>query len=381
MMPEGVRCGYTERLIGNWITYDTSVSNICEFAEQVYVRRNYKHVKVAGKEVFPDGRFVRDDDAQKAFSKLRSAIAGVYFWRITEAGRRGNLAEQQRMIKECDFAFRQAFAFCPYSPEAVFRYSNLLMSMGKIDDALMVAKTFQKLDPNNVSARGLIDQLNELRSKVGGTTQQRDPAQMQAQLAQAQGQMVQLEQSYRANPANVQAGMQLVSAYVQMQQGQAALNVLDTLARTGSNDVFTLLPVGQAYRQLGQNTQLVAVLGRAVPLSDQILADPQADNNRLQAALQTYQLAGIVPRMEECLNRLIKLSPTSPELFYDMGALLTFQRKTNAAIDALSNAVHHSNLRLKQTTNANDLRVFAATDTNYITLRAHPGFQKVISQK
>ncbi|NDD38007.1 MAG: hypothetical protein EB082_06310 [Verrucomicrobia bacterium] len=83
---------YSERLIGNWITYDTTVSNICEFAEQVYVRRNYKNVKVAGKQVFPDGRFVRDDDAQKAFSKLRSAIAGVYFWRINDAGRRGNLA-------------------------------------------------------------------------------------------------------------------------------------------------------------------------------------------------------------------------------------------------------------------------------------------------
>ena len=145
---------YSERLIGNWITYDTSVSNICEFAEQTYVRRNYSHVKVSGKEVFPDGRFVRDDDAQKAFSKLRSAIAGVYFWRINEAGRRGNLAEQQRMIKECDFAFKQAFAFCPFSPEAVFRYSNLLISLGKIEDALMIAKTFQKLDPNNRSEIG-----------------------------------------------------------------------------------------------------------------------------------------------------------------------------------------------------------------------------------
>ncbi len=366
---------YTERLIGNWITYDTSVSNICEFAEQVYVRRNYKHVKVGGKEVFPDGRFVRDDDAQKAFSKLRSAIAGVYFWRINEAGRRGNLAEQQRMIKECDFAFRQAFAFCPFSPEAVFRYSNLLMSMGRIDDALMIAKTFQKLDPNNRSARDLIDQLTDLRTKVGGT------AQMQGQLAQAQNQLVQLENAYRANPANAQVGLQLVGAYLQMKQGPAAMNLLDSLARIGSNDVFTLLPVGQAYRQLGQNTQLVSVLGRAVPLCDKILADPKADNAHLQTALQTYQLAGIVPRMEECLNRLLKLSPNSPELSYDLGALLTFERKTNAALDALSNAVHYSDLRLTQTTNAINLRTLATTDTNYNALRAHPQFQKIIAPK
>ena len=44
------------------------------------------------------------------------------------------------MIKEADFAFRQAFAFCPYSPEAVFRYVNLLLSLQRFDDALMVAR-------------------------------------------------------------------------------------------------------------------------------------------------------------------------------------------------------------------------------------------------
>ena len=135
---------------GTNLTFTTSARHNLKIGDQV---------TISGKEVFPDGRFVRDDDAQKAFSKLRSAIAGVYFWRINEAGRRGNLAEQQRMIKECDFAFRQAFAFCPYSPEAVFRYSNLLMSMGKIDDALMIAKTFQKLDPNNRSVREFLQSI------------------------------------------------------------------------------------------------------------------------------------------------------------------------------------------------------------------------------
>ena len=66
---------YSERLIGNWITYDTPVTNLCEFAERVYLRRDFK--KFAGSPMF-----VRDDNAQKAFSKLRSAIGGLYFWRF-----------------------------------------------------------------------------------------------------------------------------------------------------------------------------------------------------------------------------------------------------------------------------------------------------------
>ena len=48
----------------------------------------------------------------------------MYAWRVSDPDNKDPVA-QQRMIKEADFAFRQAFAFCPYSPEAVFRYVNL----------------------------------------------------------------------------------------------------------------------------------------------------------------------------------------------------------------------------------------------------------------
>src|SRR5437868_1854136 len=62
---------YSTRLIGDWIDYDTPIKDITEFAESVYVNKDYSKFK-------GDPRFVRDDDGQKAFSKLRSSIAGVY---------------------------------------------------------------------------------------------------------------------------------------------------------------------------------------------------------------------------------------------------------------------------------------------------------------
>src|SRR6185436_18793497 len=69
---------YAERLIGtNVVAYETPISNITAFAERVYVNKDYKGFK-------GDPRFVRDDDGQKAFSKLRSSIAGVYAWRVNE---------------------------------------------------------------------------------------------------------------------------------------------------------------------------------------------------------------------------------------------------------------------------------------------------------
>src|SRR5579859_39612 len=66
---------YSARLIGNWINYDTSVKQIAEFAEKVYKHRDFSDFKGSQK-------FIRDDHAQQAFSKLRSSIAGLYAWRL-----------------------------------------------------------------------------------------------------------------------------------------------------------------------------------------------------------------------------------------------------------------------------------------------------------
>ena len=81
---------YSDRLIGNWMTYETSVQEICAFAEKTYLHRDLTGFK-------GDPKFVRDDNAQKAFSKLRSAQGGLYFWRVSNTK---NVAENQRMLKE-----------------------------------------------------------------------------------------------------------------------------------------------------------------------------------------------------------------------------------------------------------------------------------------
>jgi hypothetical protein len=134
------------------------VKQITEFVEKVYLGRNFTGFT-------GDPRFVRDDQAQKAFSKLRSSIGGIYSWRLGLAPGGGmvprqylpkNAEESNRMIREADFAYKQAFAFCPYSPEAVFRYINLLVSTQRTADALLVAETCLKLDPYNGSVLSMV---------------------------------------------------------------------------------------------------------------------------------------------------------------------------------------------------------------------------------
>jgi Tfp pilus assembly protein PilF len=49
------------------------------------------------------------------------------------------------MADAADFAFRQAFALCPYSPEVVFRYVDFLMGQNRGADALLVVETAVKM--------------------------------------------------------------------------------------------------------------------------------------------------------------------------------------------------------------------------------------------
>ena len=83
-----------------------------------------------------DEQFVYNANACKTYSKLRSSIGGLYPCRPQQSA---SAHERQFMAKEADFAFRQALALCPYSPEAVQRYSRLLVEQGRKQDADLFA--------------------------------------------------------------------------------------------------------------------------------------------------------------------------------------------------------------------------------------------------
>jgi hypothetical protein len=123
--------------IGLWLGQETSVVQVCEFVEKVFLRKDL--VGFTG-----DPTFVRNNYATAAYSKLRSSQAGLYTWRMANPK---SPEDQQRMLKEADFAFRQSYALCPTSPEAVFRYVNLLISVRRFDDALLIVQTTLKLKP------------------------------------------------------------------------------------------------------------------------------------------------------------------------------------------------------------------------------------------
>jgi hypothetical protein len=125
-------------VIGGWLRDETSLKEVAAFVEKAFGRSDLNGFT-------GDTNFIRNAYTQSMFSKSRSAIAGLYDWRAQHVN---DTAEKNRMACAADFAFRQAWALCPYSPEAVYRFVNFLLSQNRVEDALYVAETAAALPQN-----------------------------------------------------------------------------------------------------------------------------------------------------------------------------------------------------------------------------------------
>ncbi len=315
---------YSERLIGNWITTDTPIGDIVKFVEKVYLRHNWSDLNDEQK------KFARDDNGQKAFSKLRSSIGGIYAWRLGYACppeyRPKSEAEIRRLYQEADFTFKQAFAFCPYSPEALFRYVQLLVNPPaplppRIDDALALARTALKLDPYNGSISGLISNLEDAKHRLADA-----------------GTIQKLEAELQAQPTNLTVMLNLAFNYIQTQQFDRGYALLDAIIASPHATLANLAPVIEAYKQL-QN----------------------------------------LPKVELGLARLAQIDPTNPEAWYDLGTVRLRLQKNAEAFNAISNALTLSRKRRAQDPQATDLVAIARADQQLAALRTNPEFEKLLA--
>ena len=312
---------YADRLIGNWITYDTSVKEVVDFIEKVYLRHDYSGFT-------GDLKFVRDDQAQKAFSKLRSSISGVYAWRLgmqcPDEYRQKTPATQEALRRETDFAFKQAFAFCPYSPEAVFRYINFLLQYQRMEDAYLIAQTCQKLDPYNDQVKGLVSNLDDWKKKS-------------VDRVKAETQLQQMENESRTNPDNMTNLLSLANFYLQMQQ-----------------------------------------TNRAIELFDRAMANSHLIPSEAGFIAQCYAQMGNLTKLEAVIEKLVTLVPDQPEPWYDLAALEMVLGKRDQAIQNLTRSLELSAQRLKANSSSRNLMAEVRNDQRFDPLRNLPAFQKIV---
>jgi cytochrome c-type biogenesis protein CcmH/NrfG len=231
------------------------------------------------------------------------------------------------MTSAADLAFRQALALCSYSPEAVFRYVSLLLHGNRIEDAVTVVRTARELDPTNPQVTDLLNRLLDMRrdrTKVGDQAQ--GPAELEAQA--------------KDSPTNLQTAVRLAAACLQDHQTNRAILLLDGVLDSPNLDSTTVLAVCQAYAQMPN-----------------------------------------LPKLGAALEKLVQVSPESPEAWYDLAALRASLNKPKQATEALGRALDLGAARLRRDPGARDLAAEARKDARFNGIRHDPDFEKLFNPK
>lgn len=249
-----------------------------------------------------DPMFRRDLPGQKSFSKLRSAVAGLY--------------ASRGMRSEAEHAFREARILYPVSPEANFRLiQEVLLPQGRSEEAITILEEFNKRDPNNERGHGFVNYIKrvretEARAKVLSAKVQ-------------QGQQLSVDES-----------LELALALRDLGQSEAAANYLEQLAGVSQMPAAQLLEVGLMLAEYKRLPAAVKALDAAVP---RLPADIPPE--RLLDIVRVYGQAGGLDKAGPLLYRYLQQRPRDWEAWLDYAALCAVQQQVQHCQYAMRKAV------------------------------------------
>ncbi|MDD5706712.1 MAG: DUF2723 domain-containing protein [Kiritimatiellae bacterium] len=249
-----------------------------------------------------DRRYRRDVVAQKSFSKLRSAIGGLY-------SARGHLAEAER-------AFQEARILYSVSPEANFRLiQEVFLRQRRYDEALDVIERFIAADPNNDRGPGFRQFISDIRDKEARI------AAIAASIPAGQ------------NP-DVPASLELATCYRDLGNLDAAARVL--LPHLGSPK----LTPREAYDIAMMLEQLKNHEGAARAMDVVMAHLPEGvPPELLLNAARVYANAQQPKKMIEPLSRYLRLRPGDWQGWLDLATLYAIEKDAPRSQTALRRAL------------------------------------------
>ena len=246
--------------------------------------------------------FRRDLPAQKSFSKLRSAIAGLY-------AARGTRAESEK-------AFQEARTLYPVSPEANFRLiQEVLLTQARYSEAIDILDEYNRRDPNNERGYGFADFIKRVRS-----TETR----VRELTAKAQA-------SKTLSPEDA---FELALAYRDLGQNESAANYLNQLVAIPNLPVDKLLEVGSLLSSLKKTDAAVSAM-------DGVMArlPPTIPAEKLLEIVRVYGEAGKADKMGPPLSRYLQLRPNDWQAWLDMATLCVMKQQQQQMQYALQKAI------------------------------------------
>lgn len=170
-------------------------------------------------------KFLRDVVARKTFSKLRSAIAGLYAAR--------------RMYDQSEYAFRQAITLYPLSPEANFRLADIHMQQGEFAEARTIIEAFLREDTENDKVRDFLNQIINLES------QNKRRGELEAELSQG---------------GDINKALELASIYRGMNLIPMFDNLTQRILQQGNLPAPYILQIARLYAEMNKIDQFIGAL-------------------------------------------------------------------------------------------------------------------------
>ncbi len=256
------------------------------------------------KRLVNDSKFTRDVVARKTFSKLRSAIAGLYAARGISA--------------EAEYAFKQAVELYPLSPEAVFRLADLYMRERRFEEARKVVSDFVAKDVHNDSAQGFLKQIEQAQNMVqrkaeletllrGGQSADINTAFELLQLynaLQEQGPLTQLLGDILRSNLPPELHLQLAQMLVQMRRFDLVEPVFAKYLEAKPDDLRIQIELAAVRVELKRIDPAIAMLKVAVEKGGEAIRAVLRKDPRFQTLWNDVRFQAIVPPLPSANRRL-----------------------------------------------------------------------------
>ncbi|MBR4170294.1 MAG: DUF2723 domain-containing protein [Kiritimatiellae bacterium] len=248
-------------------------------------------------------QFRRDVPAQKSFSKLRSAIAGLY--------------AEHRMFAEAESAFQEARCLYPVSPEANFRMiQEVLLPQSRHDEAIDILQDYTKRDPNNDRGRDFLKYLVDVKKTM----------------ATRNG----LVSKYQKDKTLTDAEMYtLAEAFRKLGQIRESSQLLMQIAAKPGKQPKEVYDLAMTLAGMQQYQEATMLLDR---VQDYILRLPADD---LWLVAQVYSCVNDLDKMAEPLRRCLQLKPTHWEAWITIAQIYNQRGQRAEAISAVGRALTH----------------------------------------
>ncbi|HPK36801.1 MAG TPA: DUF2723 domain-containing protein [Kiritimatiellia bacterium] len=255
--------------------------------------------------------FRRDLPGQKSFSKLRSAIAGLY-------AAHGLRAEAER-------AFQEARTLYPVSPEANFRLvQEVLLPQEWYVESIRILEEYNRRDPNNERGYGFVDFIRRIlntEAKVRALT-------------------TKMQQSQTLQPDEV---FELALAYRDLGQNDAAAKYLEQLMTVPNLPVTRMFEIGSLLSGLKRGESACKAMDIVMARMPENMPPEQ-----LLEVVRVYGEAGNADKMAAPLSRYLQLRPNDWQAWLDMATLYAMKRQQQPMQFALQKAINLGKMQAVQ---------------------------------